>query len=67
MGPRDLQSAKTWLRTWDHFPVVLKIDGRELKGKKEKKTGRVGFPKLKGKNEVPRNGSPSGRVSGMSD
>ena len=38
MGPRDLQSAtchlnKTGLRTWDHVPVVLTIDGRELRVK----------------------------------
>ena len=42
LGPRDLQST-TWylnntgLRTWDHFPVVVRIDGKELGAKKCKK------------------------------
>ena len=40
-GPRDLQSTtylnKTRLRTWDHFPVAVKIDGKKLKVKKGKK------------------------------
>jgi endonuclease/exonuclease/phosphatase family metal-dependent hydrolase len=39
MGPEDLRCT-TWylnkvrLRTWDHFPVVVKIEGRELATKK---------------------------------
>ena len=38
MGPKDIRST-TWylnqvkLRTWDHFPVVTRIEGRELKTK----------------------------------
>ena len=39
MEPRDLQSTtwylnRTSLGTWDNFPVVSKIDGRELRVKK---------------------------------
>ena len=39
MGPRDIRSATWYLnrvsfRTWDHFPVITKIEGRELKAKK---------------------------------
>ena len=39
VGPKDLRST-TWflnkvrLRTWDHFPVVVKIEGKELRTKK---------------------------------
>ena len=39
MGPRDLRST-TWylnkmrLRTWDIFPVVVKIDGKDLRPKR---------------------------------
>ena len=41
-GPRDLRSTtwylnRTRFRTWDHFPVVVKVEGKELKVKKEKK------------------------------
>ena len=60
MGPRDLQSAtwclnRTRLRTWDHFPVVVKIDGKELRGKKEKQSWARWFPKSEDeKTEVPR-------------
>ena len=42
MGPRDLV-FKTWylnktrIRTWDHFPVVVKIEGREMRVRKGKK------------------------------
>ena len=38
-GPKDTHST-TWhlnqvrLRTWDHFPVITRIEGRELKTKK---------------------------------
>ena len=47
MGPRYLVSTtwylnKTRIRSWDHFPVVVKIDGRVMRVKKEKKGGRVG-------------------------
>ena len=42
MGPRDLVSTtwylnKTRIRTWDHCPGVVKIDGREMRVKKGKK------------------------------
>ena len=39
MGPMDIQS-ETWyltkvrLRTWDHFPVIVKIEVRDLRTKK---------------------------------
>ena len=39
MGPKDIRST-TWnlsrvrFRTWDHFPVITKIDGCELKTKR---------------------------------
>ena len=42
MGPRDLV-VKTWylnktrICTWDHFPVVVKIEGREMRVRKGKK------------------------------
>ena len=61
MGPRDLQST-TWflnkvrLRTWDHFPVVLKIDGTDVKA------GRAGFLDLKTKKSSFKN-SLSARVT----
>ena len=49
MGPRDLVST-TWylnksrIRTWDHFPVVVMIEGREMRVRQgEKKGGRVGL------------------------
>ena len=47
MGPRHLVSTtwylnKTRIRTWDHFPVVVKIEGREMRVRKGKKGGRVG-------------------------
>ena len=50
MGLRDLQSRtwslnKTRMRTWDHFPVVVKIDGRELRVKKGKKGWAGWVPK----------------------
>ena len=39
MGPKDIRSTTWYLnrvrfRTWDHFPVITKIEGRELKTKK---------------------------------
>ena len=42
MGPRDLVFKtrylnKTRIRTWDHFPVVVKIEGREMRVRKGKK------------------------------
>ena len=50
MGPRDLQFTtwylnKTRLRTWDHFPVVVKIDGKELRVKRRKKGWAGWIPK----------------------
>ena len=42
MGPKDIRST-TWylnrvrLRTWDHFPVITKIEGRQLTTKKRVK------------------------------
>ena len=42
MVPRDLV-VKTWylnktrIRTWDHYPVVVKIEGREMRVRKGKK------------------------------
>ena len=39
MGPKDIRST-TWylnqvkLRTWHHFPVITRIEGRELKTRK---------------------------------
>ena len=53
MGPCDLQSTtwyfnKTRLRTWDHFPVVVKIDGKELRVKKGKKGWAGWIPKSEG-------------------
>ena len=50
MGPRDLQSKtwflnKTWLRTSNHFPVVVKIEGKELSAKKGKKGWAGWVPK----------------------
>ena len=42
MGPRDLV-FKTWcwnttrIRAWDHVPVVVKIEGREIRVRKGKK------------------------------
>ena len=43
MGPRDVRAStwylnKTRIRTWDHFPVVVKIQGKEVKMKKGKKS-----------------------------
>ena len=35
---------KTWMRTWDHVPVVLKMDGRELRVKEEEGWAGVDFP-----------------------
>ena len=49
MGPRDA-IASTWylntvrIRTWDHFPVVVKFEGREMKFQKRKKAGQAGPP-----------------------
>ena len=42
MEARDLVSTtwylnKTRKRTWDHFPVVVKIDGRDMRVRKGKK------------------------------
>ena len=34
---RGIVNETRRLRTWDHFPVVVKIDGKESKGKKGKK------------------------------
>ena len=53
IGPRDLQSTtrhvnRTKTRTWDPVPVVVKIDGKELrvkKGKKGKKSSEIQFSK----------------------
>ena len=50
MGPRDLQPTtqylkRTRLRTWDRFPVVVKIDGKELRVKKGKKGWAGWIPK----------------------
>ena len=47
MGLRDLVSTtwflnKTRIRTWDHFPVLVKIEGREMRVKKAK-TGSAGW------------------------
>ena len=44
MEPWDLPSTtwylnRTWLRTWDHFPVVVKIDGKEFRVTKGRKDG----------------------------
>ena len=44
MEPSDLQSKtsclnRTWIGTWDHFPVVVKIDGKELRVQKGGKRG----------------------------
>ena len=38
MGPKDIRSTTWYLnrvrfRTWDHFPVITRIEGRELKTK----------------------------------
>ena len=60
MGPRDLQSAtwylnKTGLRTWDHVPVVLTIDGRELMVKKGTKGWAWWIPKYEEKNRSSKN------------
>ena len=47
MGPRDIRSTAWYLnqvrlRTRDHFPVITRIEGRELKTKKcVKGRGRV--------------------------
>ena len=47
MGPRDLRST-TWylnkvrLRTWDHFSVVVKIEGKDLRVKtRNERMGRM--------------------------
>ena len=62
MGPRDLHSTTCW----DHFPVEVKIDGKELRVKMGKKGWARWIDKTEGeKKEVPRIGSLSGRVSGM--
>ena len=51
MEPSDLQFKtsclnRTWMGTWDHFPVVVKIDGKELRVQ-EGREERVGFPNLR--------------------
>ena len=43
MGPRDVIAStwylnKTRIRTWDHFPVVVKVDGKEMRMRKGKKS-----------------------------
>ena len=40
MGPKDIRSTTWYLnrvrfRTWDHFPVITIIEGRELETKSE--------------------------------
>ena len=60
MGPRDLLSAtwflnKTGMGTWDHVPVVFKIDGRELRVKKGKKGWAGWIPKSEEKNRSSKN------------
>ena len=48
MGPRD-GIASTWylnkarIRTWDHFPVVVKMWGKKMKVKKGKRVGQDGL------------------------
>ena len=59
MGPRDLQlqtwySNKARLRNWDRPPVVMKIEGKELKVMKGKKAAQGGFRSLKKKNRSSR-------------
>ena len=58
-GPRDLQSAtwylnKTRLRTWDHFSVVVRVNGKKVRVKKGKMAGRVTFPNC-GENDSSKN------------
>ena len=52
MGPKDIRSTTWYLnsvrfRTWDHFPVITKIEGRELKTKSVSRVGRDGRPSQK--------------------
>ena len=49
MGSKDLRSTTWYLnrvsfRTWDHFPVITKIEGSELKTKRRVWVGSVGCP-----------------------
>ena len=55
---------KSRIRTWDHFPVVVKIKGREMRVRKEKK-GRTGWtPVSAGRGEdIQRTMSLSRRVA----
>ena len=56
VGPRDLSST-TWylnkarLRTCDYFPMVVKIDKKELKVKKKKKDGAGWIPKTENESQ----------------
>ena len=39
LGPRNLPSEtwylnQVWIRTWDHFPVITRVEGQELITKK---------------------------------
>ena len=42
MGPKNFRSV-TWylnqvrIRTWDHFPVITRVEGREIRTKKRVK------------------------------
>ena len=42
MGPKNLRSV-TWyliqvrIRTWEHFPVITRVEGREIRTKKRVK------------------------------
>ena len=50
MEPGDILSTtcdlnRTSLTTWYHFPVVVKIDGKQLKAKKRKKGWAGWIPK----------------------
>ena len=60
MEPRDLQSTtwflnRTSLRTWDHFPAVGKLGGKELTVKKGKSGWAGWIPKSDDENRSSKN------------